>query len=180
MPSPENERRHFGRSEPLLPSPLPDELTDFLKDKPYAALLHGTDQGTVFIVKAPSVEIESLRGHVSVYLSHEVYRHPTAPVIRTVVHIYDQPDSPLAFEVFTNIDDESQRAEFAALASQKSLLMLFYDETLAHRLLKRVSHGQSEGIPEILRQAEAIRAAIPKERFDFDRAKAAVMEQTSL
>ena len=173
----EHQPRH-SHGEPLRPSPLPEPLADFLKDRPLACLMHGTDQGTVFLVKAPAHEIESVRGRVPIHFRHELYQHPAAPVIRTVVRIYDQPDSPLALEAFTNVEDEQQKAEFAALARQRRLLMLFYDEALAHRLTKVASYGQNRMIPEILRAAESLLGEIPKEKFDFDRAKAAVMERT--
>ncbi|MCL5959442.1 MAG: hypothetical protein M1358_09025 [Chloroflexi bacterium] len=142
--------------------------------------MHGTDHGTAFVVKAPIQEIHSIRGRVPIHFRHELYEHPAAPVIRTVVRVYDQPDNPLALETFTNIEDQQQHCEFAALATQESVLMLFYDEALQHRLTKHVSYGQNQMIPVILCQAEQHLAEIPKERFDFDRAKAAVMECVSL
>lgn len=175
----ERQPRH-SHGEPIDPSPLPEPLADFLKDRPLACLMYGTDQGTVFVVKAPAHEIQSVRGWVPIHFRHELYEHPAAPVIRTVIRIYDQPQHPLALETFTNVEDEQQKAEFAGLATQDSVLMLFYDEALHHRLTKQVSYGQNELIPEILRQAEQLLAAIPEEKFDFDRAKAAVMLRTRL
>lgn len=151
-----------------------------MKDRPFVCLMQGTDQGTVFVVKMPTHEILCARGRVPIHFRHELYEHPSAPVIRTVVRIYDQPQRPLAFEAFTNIEDQTQRAEFAALAAQETVLMLFYDEALHHRLAKQVSYGQNAAIPEILRQAEQILARIPQGQFDFDKAKREVMERTSL
>jgi hypothetical protein len=55
-----------------------------------------------------------------------------------VVKIYDQPDRPLGLETFINVDEPDQRQDFAALAEQEELLLLFYDETMSHRLTKRV------------------------------------------
>ena len=62
--------------EPLVPSSLPPELADFLKDKPFACLTHGTDQGTVLLVKAPAHEIRSLGGRVPVHLRYELSDQP--------------------------------------------------------------------------------------------------------
>lgn len=64
-------------------------MAEFLGDKEYGCLLWGTDQGAVFVVKAPAREIQSLRGNVPVRITHELYQHPLAPVIRTVIHWYD-------------------------------------------------------------------------------------------
>lgn len=167
-------------SEPFEPTPLPAEMAEFLKDRKFACLMSETDMGTVFILKAPSREIQSLRGRVPIHIQHELYQHPAAPVIRTVIRIYDQPDHPLAFEVFTNIEDEQQRSEFAALAKQDELYFLCYDETLTHRLTKGVPQRKPEVVAEIVAQADRLAAGIPKERLDFDRAKADVMKQTKL
>jgi len=171
-------RRSHG--EPSRPSPLPEQLADFLKNRAFACLMHGTDKGTVFVVKVPSRDIKSARGRVPIHLRHELYQHPSAPVVRTVIRIYDQPDLPLALETFTNVQDEAQRAEFAALAVQKSVLLLFYDEGLKHRLTKQVDSAPNDAIPEIVRQADELLARIPPGQFDFDRAKAAVVRRTRL
>lgn len=166
--------------EPLVPSPLPPELADFLKDKSLACLTHGTDQGTVLMVKAPAHEIRSLVGRMPIHLRYELYDHSAAPVIRMVVMIHDQPDHPLAMETFINIEDPGQRDDLAALATQDRLLMLFYDEGLAHRLTKTVPHPRGDLVTQILDQANSLLVAIPRERFNFDRAKARVMETTEM
>jgi hypothetical protein len=75
---------------PLQPNELPPELADFLKGQEYACLLHATDQGTVFVVKAHRRDIQSLRGNVPVRVLHQLYDHPQAPVIRTVITWYDK------------------------------------------------------------------------------------------
>ncbi|TAK28805.1 MAG: hypothetical protein EPO21_21865 [Chloroflexota bacterium] len=139
-----------------------------------------TNNGTVFVIKAPNREIESVRGRVPIQVRHELYEHSAAPVIRTVITIYDQPDSPLALESFINIHDENQRADFSALANQDQLYLLFYDEGLRHQLNKAVSNKAKEDIPQILDEADRLYKAIPEENFDFDTAKAAIMRQTSL
>lgn len=180
MGSHEQEPGDMGSSEPLHPSPLPPELGEFLKDRPFACLTHGTDQGTVLVAKAPAHEIQSLRGRVPIHLRYELYSHPAAPVIRMVTTIYDHPEHPLALETFINVEDPGQRNDLAALATQDRLLMLFYDEGLAHRLTKIVPHTESAVVTEILDRAEELLARIPKERFDFDAAKRRVMEATSL
>jgi hypothetical protein len=167
-------------SDPIHPTPLPAELREFLRDRDYACLTQGSDRGTILILKAPSADILSARGHVPIELRHELYDSPTAPVIRMVSTIYDQPERPLRFESFVNVEDTQQRAEYAALSRQDHLLMLFYDEHLDHRLTKQVGQLDRERIADVLGHAVALLQAIPDEKFDFEAAKAGVMARTDL
>jgi hypothetical protein len=167
-------------NEPYQPSPLPPELADFLKDRPLAGMLESSDQGTVVVIKAPLEEIRSLVGRVPISIRHELYEHRAAPVIRTIVTIYDQPSTPLALEVFTNVGDPQQRTELAALATQKQVYLLFYDEFLRHCLSKRVALLGQQAIIDILERADRHFAAIPSDRFDFDLAKAEIMKTVKL
>jgi hypothetical protein len=64
------------------------------------------------------------------------------------------------------------------LANQETFDMLFYDEDLSHRLTKRVNNIAKEDINQVLVQPDKLFSAIPKERFDFDKAKAVVIERT--
>jgi hypothetical protein len=172
-------RRPAERREPA-DTLLPPDLAAFLQDQTLVCVSHPIDRGTAFVIKAPSPEIESMRGNVPVHLRHELYEHPAAPVIRTVTSIYDQPDRPMRLETFFNVADEQQRADYAALATQENLYLLVYDEKLVHRLTKAVGHLDSEVMTQILARAQEFLAGIPAEEVDFDRAKAAVMEATSL
>jgi hypothetical protein len=121
-----------------------------------------------------------VRGRVPIQVRNELYEHPAAPVIRTVLVIYDQPERPLKLESFINVGDPQQRADFAALSQQEELRLLFYDEQLAHRLSKVVPNRAPEAMTEVLAAAERLRGAIAPERFNFDRAKAEVMRATRL
>ena len=76
---------------PLYPASLPAELAAFLNDQAYACVPEATDQGTVFVIKVPSPDIQSVRGDVPVHLRQELYAHPAAPVIRLVFTIYSKP-----------------------------------------------------------------------------------------
>jgi hypothetical protein len=155
-------------------------MAAFLRDKDYACLLWGTDQGSVFVVKAPAREIQSLRGNISVRVLHQLYQDLQAPVIRTVITWYDKPQSPLALEAFINVADEQQRADYQDLAKRQELRFLFYDRALRHRLSKLVPNPNRETIMAIAQTAERLRATIPEERFDFDAAKADIIQRTSL
>ena len=161
--------------------PLPPELADFLSRQDLAGLFQATTDGTAFVLKAPRQELTRLCGRIPIQLRHELYSRPHAPVIRTAITFYDDPRNPLAVETYTNIAEPDQHADFAALAVQEELLILGYDETLRNRLAKRVPlAGQEETVIPILQTAMALAAEIPAEAYDFDRAKQAVMEHTSL
>jgi hypothetical protein len=166
--------------QPLQPNELPPEMADFLRDKEYACLLWSTEQGSVFVVKAHQRDIQSLRGNVPVHVRHELYDHPQAPVIRTVVRWYDQPESPLALESYTNVGDPQQRADFVDLAERDELRFLFYDQTLSHRLTKQVPNTDRETISRITITAAELAAHVPAEQLDFDAAKADIISHTSL
>jgi hypothetical protein len=165
---------------PLHPAALPPELADFLREQQYACVTQATDQGTAFIMKLPGPDIQSVRGTVPIHLRQELYAHPAAPVIRLAFTIYDQPEHPLALETFINIADDDQRANFAALADRQELMLLFYDEALAHQLTKLVPYRNQEDITQTLQIADELLRDIPEEKRDFDGAKAAVMQITQL
>src|SRR5688572_19601787 len=95
---------------PHQPSLLPPELADFLRGQDIACLLRATDRGTAFVIKLPAQDIASVRGRVPIRLRHELYAHPAAPVIRTILTVYDQPTTPLALETYTNVAEPDQRA----------------------------------------------------------------------
>ncbi len=178
--SPEASSHHSESRSPLRSTELPPELAEFLKDMDYACLSQATDQGTAFVMKVPGREIESVRGIVPIELRQELYTHPAAPVIRLVFTIYDQPETPLALETFINVGDEQQRGEFAALANQTELPLLFYDETLTHKLTKLVPFRYPQDVANILRVAEEALQAISPEQRNFELAKAAVLFTSDL
>jgi len=164
-----------------MPIELTPELADFLRRQPhYACVTHATSEGTAYVIRAPAADLVTLRGTMPIGLRHELYALPSAPVIRSVLTIMDRPRAPLRLETFCNVAEPDQRADFAALADQERLLLLFYDEELRHRLAKRVPYPDRSDVPLILARADELRAAIPASRFNFDRAKLAVMRQTTL
>jgi hypothetical protein len=164
------------------PDALPPELVATLEGIDYACVTVATTAGTALLLKAPRHEIESARGQTPIRLGHELYAHPAAPVIRMSVHVYDQPASLLALETFINVADPDQRADYAALAEQDEIPLLFLDEHLAQRLTKRLTHSHSgrDVVPRIVALAEQLLDQIPPGQFDFERAKQAVMEAAAL
>lgn len=155
---------------------LPVELAEALRGSDYACLTTATDLGTAFVIKAPAEEISRLRGPIPIELRHELYQHPAAPVIRLLLRFYDDPLAPLAMESFINAADPLQRAEYAALAEQPQIPLLFYDQGLQHRLSKQMSHHDPALVREVLAAAEILRVHIPSDLFNFDVAKRAIQE----
>src|SRR4051812_41438034 len=119
---------------------LPSALKEFLRTQEYACLLHGSNRGTLVLLKAPAHELTTLNGPMRVRVSHELYSKPTAPVIRTLLRWYDRPDSIIAFEAFTNVADPQQRQDYRHLAKQSALTVLGYDELLRLAVQKRVAN----------------------------------------
>jgi hypothetical protein len=176
-----NEYEHTGGSEPVPPAVLPPELAAVLRSQPdYTCLTHTTSAGTAFVIKTPSADLTTVRGRVPIRVQHELYDHPAAPVLRTVLTIFDRPQRPLKLECFANVTDPDQRADFAALADQEHLVLLFYDQQLQHRLSELVPCPERHQVPGIVARAAALAAAIAPAQRDFDAAKAAVMERTTL
>jgi len=184
MAHPENQPGRFRPdSQPIVPITLPPELADFLgRAGDFACLTNATDRGTAFVVKAPAFELAGLRGTFPIGLRHELYSHPSAPVIRTILSLYDRPQHPLRVESFINVAEPDQRADFAALAAQKEFLIVFYDQDMRHRLSKRVPYRAADRaeVPRILARAQEFLAAITVGAFDFDKAKADVLLHTTL
>ena len=170
--------------EPAPTVPLPPDLAAFLRTQTRACLLLGTDRGSGFIIKTPAEEIDGLRGPLPVLFRQELYRHPSSPVIRLLLRLYDRPHDPtpssLAFESFVNVDNEGQCQDYAGLARQDTVDLHFYDEVLQRRLTKIIPNSLRPDVPLVLGTALRLRARIPGDRLDFDRAKADVVARTAL
>ena len=67
--------------------------------------------------------------------------------------------------------DAQQRTDYAALATQHAVALLFYDESLTLRLTKMVPLHTPEDSDYILQTAEQVLQTIPLDQRDFDAAK---------
>jgi hypothetical protein len=159
---------------------LPPELKEFLRTQEYACLLHGSNRGTLFLLKAPAPDLATLQGPTPVRISHELYSKPTASVIRSLLRWYDRPDSQILFEAFTNVADPQQREDYRKLAKQSTLTVLGYDELLRLAVQKRVANHQQREITQIADLADKLRGLIPDDEYNFDLAKARVIAQNPL
>lgn len=150
---------------------LPAQLTRLLREGFSICLMQATDRGTVFVIQAPTLEIRSLPQQVPICLSYELYRCWTAPVVRTLVKVHDEPKNPLTYDTFINIKDQQQRNAFGALGNQRQVPVFFYDEDLHHhQLTMQADNSQNrEDVALLLYEGEIALSRIPEERFDFDR-----------
>src|SRR5438105_1566057 len=89
-------------NEPYHPAALPPGLLEYLQDRDITCVTQATDRGIALVIKAPLREIRSAQGPVPIAVRHELYDHATAPVIRMLTTIYDQPARPFALETFIN------------------------------------------------------------------------------
>jgi hypothetical protein len=110
----------------IFPDPFarPLDLVEAIRDNDYACLTLATDQGTALLAKLQAREIEGLRGTFPIQLRHELFGHPASPIIRITATLYDDPTQPFLLETFINVDDDYQRADFAAFAGQEDLPVL--------------------------------------------------------
>jgi hypothetical protein len=88
--------------------------------------------------------ISKFTGNVLMRGTHELHREPQAPVIRSVVKIYDDPMHPLAIETFTNVRDDEQRRNFDTLTGQPMYIFTLYNPQLTHRLTKLMDNTHGE------------------------------------
>jgi hypothetical protein len=159
---------------------LPPELAAFLREHTYACVTETTNIGTAMIMKLPGTDIESIRGPVLIQLRHELFNHPASPVIRMVFTIFDRLDAPLALETFVNVANPAQQLEYERLNHQPELPLLFFDETVQHRLSKRITLPHEGEIGMVSATAQALLAKIPQTVQDFDAAKCAVLQHYPL
>jgi hypothetical protein len=109
-----------------------------------------------------------------------LYSHPAAPVIRLVLSIEDRWGSAWVLETFVNAADMDDHQQLSALSQQDHVDATFYDETLSHRLTKRVGDVDLSGLSDTLREAAELCGNIPRERYDFASAVMDVREYITL
>jgi hypothetical protein len=83
MPRREGDPSHQREPEQLRPFELAADLAEFLAGEAYAMVTTATNLGTVYLVKAPARDIQSMGGRVPTEVEHQLYQHPLAPIVRT-------------------------------------------------------------------------------------------------
>jgi hypothetical protein len=152
-------------------------LKDVLRTQEYACLLHATNRGTVFVLKAPAPDLAPLRDRTPIRLTPELHSRPTAPVIRTAVSWYARPAARREVAAFTDVADPQQAEAYLKLGKQKDILVLAYDASLQSPIQKRLTNLHQRAVLEILVLADKLRATIPANEYDFEAAKAAILER---
>ena len=155
--------------------PLPPGLASLLKNQRTACTIQATDQGVALVVKLPASNIRTLHGPVRFQLRFQVYEHPVAAVILTILTMHRIQAHPVVVETYVNPDDSLQRMDFEALSKQPNLIVLFYDEKLRHRLSKRVDNVAKIAAIQALHRADAILSNIPDNERDFNTAMADIV-----
>jgi hypothetical protein len=122
----------------------------------------------------------ALRGTLPIQLRHELFKHPAGPVIRSTTTIYDDPQQPFLAETFINYADPSQCDDYAALATQKELHLLFVDGAHRLQLAKVVSNSARQRVPRVLVNARALLDQLPPDQVDFERAKRDILASITL
>ena len=172
-------------TRPSLGGDLPPDLAAFLESQRLACLLIGTERGSGFVIKAPGDEIESAPRpacrscSATSCTATRLARDPSRCSASTTVRTIDRPPHSPSRASSTSTTRASG-SDYGELARQDLVDLHFYDEALQHRLTKQIPNNLRSDIPLVLLTALRLRARIPNDRFDFDRAKADVIARTSL
>lgn len=155
---------------------LPPMLREFLKGHAFALVSMSSNLGTVLVAKAPLLEIDSVRGRVSINVRYEVHNSVYGPVVRMVFVIYDRPHTPLILETFFNPSDTEQMADLVDLLGKDRVHVVFFDEMLTHRLTKTVRQPKVEELRALAPQVRKLLARADPTEIDFDMAKRVIQD----
>lgn len=160
---------------------LPKEIREVFENTGYGCLAAETDIGVVHLCHAADNDIERFAAKPMLY-QWQLIEMPTAPLLRFVVAILDQPQNPYRFESFLNIADETQSNILVQLARQDKLHLAFYGDDLSHHFTTTLepSPQQWRQLDELVWRASQHWHGIPPEQRDFDQAKALFMNELLL
>lgn len=153
---------------------LPDEMQAVFEKMGYGCFAAERADNTVaFITHASDRDIRQFRGAPVLY-EWQYIAMPTAPLIRHLSVILDNPASPYRLEHFLNVGDPDQARGLSRLVSQPELSFDFYGEEFEYAYSTVVPHPAEirEGLAARVRKAIEYYGEIPAARRDFDRAKA--------
>lgn len=168
-----DEESRLWRSEPALKNVLPVEIRELFRRTGYGCLALESDIGIVHICHATDAEIPGFFGKPVNY-QWQLVKMPTAPLIRLQMTILDDPLQPFMFESFLNITEESQANVLNELAGQDRLYLAFYGDSLTHQFTMTVPHDEQQWqrLDELVEEAHRYWEQLPKDRRDYDLAKA--------
>lgn len=173
-----DEESRLWQSDLARPNELPAEVKEVFERTGYGCLALESSIGVVHVCHAADADIASFNDAPITY-RWELIKMPTAPLIRLVFRVHDQPDNPYQFESFLNVAEEDQGQVLTDLAGQDQLYLAFYGNNLTHHFTRAVSHDEQQWqrLDEITAEAETYLEQLPEGKFYFDQAKAAFMNQ---
>ncbi len=127
-----------------------------------------------FVAKSVSDQHRFPYLNLSVIREWQLIKMPTAPLIRSIFFIIDNPDEPFRFESIFNISEDVEEKILMQLANQDRLYFAFYGDELNYRFTQVVPQDRKERqtIDMVVSQAQEYWNALPTEMRDFDKAKA--------
>jgi DNA-binding Lrp family transcriptional regulator len=171
-----DEDRRSWLSRMVFANELPPSVREVFERSGYGCLAVESRRGIVHVCHASDEDIDNFLDQ-PVEARWDLIEMPTAPLVRLELLVYDDPRDPFCFESFLNVAAPDQLAVLGELAGQEELYLAFYGDDLTYRYTAIVPHDepQWQRLDEIISQAEAYWASLPREEQDFDRAKALYM-----
>jgi hypothetical protein len=168
-----DKEQELWTSEIVPPFELPPEMREVFERTGFGCIPSETNIGVVHVCHASDQDIEGFANQPTAY-QWQLGLMPTAPLLRLEITIFDHPQNPYRFESFLNIGQEDDTRLVEQLLSQEKLYFAFHGEDFTHRLTRVLDHSeiQREQLHRLVGQANDHWEETPKQRRDFDRAKA--------
>lgn len=146
---------------------------------PSFASTDGTNWQTDFLVHLSTKEIKSREMKIAkIEISVELREVNGFPLIRLPITIHDYPGDPCKMEVFFNLTREDHLKGISSLATQKTLRIHFFGDTLKYSHSKEIGWYLQGDVTNMLIKAAPM--ARGKTDRDFERAKIKFMEENEL
>ena len=161
-------------------SSLFDSLKPVLRHAGYGAPHLADEQGIVHVfVKLPHCAVKLIGGPLPVRHFLFMETLPAAPVIGWFFEIVDDARDPLRVCTYLDVLDPAQAKNLLRLVHQAEVLLHWVDgESLAVLVTQRIPPPREA--MRILEEALDWAQRIPRERYNFDRAKAEFQAEHSL
>ena len=161
------------------PNELPSPLRELLASTGYGCLAVESDNGIIHVCHVSDRDIASFK-RAPVKYQWQLIMMPTAPLIRLLFVVVDDPHNPYQFESFLNVAEADQAQVLADLGEQDHFALAFYGDDLSYRYAKVVAHKpwQRQQLEVMVSQARLHWQQIAPEKRDFDQAKAWFISQT--
>jgi len=151
---------------------LPVGVKEVFEQIGYGCLAAETDFGIIHVCHASDEDLDGFRNKPA-YCIWQLIEMPTAPLIRLLLVVMDNPVNPFQFESFLNVADRDQANILSELANQDRLYLSFYGDSLAHQYTTVTPHTKHhwQDLDKIVEKAHMHRQSIPEKLRDFNKAK---------